>query len=130
MAERSLSAPTLIINNDIIAYVPNSLTHKMGHGEITQRVATTGGEAVKFVISEDVSTKIGTVKFSLYNTQSSIDLINNWKIMSKTGDVAITVNQDAISADYSEMVMINDPDLDTGFDSEIEIEMHGRGVAQ
>jgi hypothetical protein len=128
MAYKAMSNPSVIINNEAIAIVPNSLVWKKGHGEVNQRVASTGGDAVEFVLSEDVSTKVGVVQFKLYTTKRNIDFIDVWKILSKTGAIAITINDGDFVQDFIEMVMCNDPDINASADGEIDIEMKGRGL--
>jgi hypothetical protein len=74
-----ISAPSVIVNNEPIAIVPNSLTYTEGKGEQNVRAASAGGGSVEQVYSENVETNFSMVKFEIYNDAFSIKKAREWK---------------------------------------------------
>lgn len=75
----SLSVPSVIVNNQTIAIVPNSFSYDGGEGEINVRAASGGGNTVESVHSVNAEGKIGQCKFDVYLTPDVDSLIRTWK---------------------------------------------------
>lgn len=74
-----ISAPSIIVNNEPVAIVPNSFEYDEGLGEQMVRAASTGGGAVEQVYSEDVESNFSEFKFEIYPDARSIELARKWK---------------------------------------------------
>ena len=127
MTTNGITTPTVEVNNDIIAIVPNSLVSRGGKGTKTVRPQSSGGGNVEMVISEDATTKKSYIKFELMPTSANIDLIKSWQD-SITG-VAIGISDSSYNESYRNMVMINDPDLNLTAEGTIECQFEGNPVA-
>lgn len=77
--QEGISKPTLLINNETIAIVPNSATFDEGEGETTVRAMSAGGGSIELVISTDAEGMVGGFKVELPNTAKYINLARGWK---------------------------------------------------
>jgi hypothetical protein len=75
----TLSVPSVIVNNQTIAIVPNSFSYDGGEGEINVRAASGGGNTIESVHSVNAEGKIGGCKFDVYLTPDVDSLIRTWK---------------------------------------------------
>ena len=134
MADKTLSVPTIKVNNDVIAIVPNTFTFSAGDGEVNVRAASTGGGNATSVHSENAETMIGKAKFSMYPTVDNIAKIRNWKaaVAENTLEAlqAGSAGGKDFSLAYKGMSVTNEPDFNAGADTVIEIEMAGDRIAQ
>lgn len=119
----TLSNPTAEVNNDAIGIVPNSLTYKKGKGDKNVRPQSAGGNSVSMVITENAETKKGMVKFSLYNTKNNQDLLDAWQDNNAN---TIRLSQDDFVVSFRGMVVITDPDVQTGADGNLEVVFEGQ----
>ena len=127
MAQRTMSNPTVIVNNDVIPIVPGSLSYNDGFGEITVRVGSNGGRSKELYYSEDSSTQKGMVKFNLITSENNVELLKTWLQLSQASGNTIQIVDGSFSSSFSEMYVINNPEINTGPDGEIEINFEGRG---
>ena len=74
-----ISAPTVIVNNEPVAIVPNTLVYTEGKGEQNVRAASTGGGAVEQVFSDNVENNFSMVQFEVFNDANSIKSARAWK---------------------------------------------------
>lgn len=108
----ALADPSLIVNNEPVAIVPNSLKFTEGSGEQTMRAASTGGGGIEQVYSSNIETNFSKVMFEVYNDVDTIEDVRGWKknlnlnvivITGKTPDGKVlkrTFNSAALLADY------------------------------
>ena len=120
----ALANPTLVINNVAIPIVPNSLKFKGGQGEQTMLAQSSGGGATQSVYSEDTESKISFIGFSLRNTPANIELQRNWKNL-KNANAATITGAGGFSRAFNNMAHTNDPDINLGADTPIDIEFMG-----
>ena len=69
----ALADPSVVINNEPVAVVPNSVKYTEGSGEQTMRAASTGGGGVQQVFSRNVETNFSKVMFEVYNDVDTIE---------------------------------------------------------
>lgn len=121
-----LSNPTVIINDQVVAIKPDSLTFKLGRGDMKQRSQSAGGSSIQIVSTEDATTKVGMVKFTLLNTGSNFALIRQWLDASRTdAGVTIRLSDSDTTESFAGMKIITEPDLKTGSDGEAEVDFQG-----
>lgn len=120
---RKLVDPSIVINNIVVAYIPNSLEFKEGFGEQKVRVQTGGGGAKQLVLADDVSKKIGSCKFKIEPTAENINLMRTLKA-NMDGHV-ITISDQDMTRTITGAVLITDYDVKLGTDQEIDLEFHG-----
>jgi hypothetical protein len=125
MSQKTLSNPTIEVNDDVIAIVPNSFVYKKGKGNKGVKSQSSGGDAIETVITEDAETKKSMCKFKLYHTAKNVQLIDDWQSnFSNT----INASEDQISIPFRNMVITVDPERPAGADADIEIEWEGDPV--
>ncbi len=74
-----ISAPAILVNNEVVPIVPNSFEFDEGLGEQTIRAASAGGGSVEQVYSENVEMNFSEFKFQIYPDARSIELARQWK---------------------------------------------------
>ena len=122
--ERTLSNPTVEVNNTVIAIKSGSLSVKNGKGNITIRPQSAGGDSIEVVITEDAETKKGMVKFTLLTTKTNVDYKNLWQ--SEREGVSIRLSEDSFTLSFRNMFIVNDPEVKFGADGEVEFEFEGQ----
>ena len=75
----TLSVPTVIVNNETWAIVPNSFKYDGGEGEINVRAASAGGGNSSSVHSQDAETQIGKCSFDIYLVPGVDNKVATWK---------------------------------------------------
>ena len=120
---QGLSTATVVVNNETVAIVPNSLTIKTGRGENVVKTETYGAGSVEPVVFENLETKKGYVKFSLYPKDTSLEAILSYK--SSKGNNTILVITSENSYTFTNMALTNDPEINFSSDGEIELEFEG-----
>jgi len=126
MTLRSLSNPTVEVNDQPIAIIPNSLSFKPGQGDKTVKTQSAGGGAIEVVISEDATTKKSMVKFKLTNTKENFDLAKI--ITSNISGNTIRLSEGEMVESFRGMVVTTEPERMIGADGELEIEFEGQPV--
>ena len=106
-----LSDAAVLVNNEAVAIMPNSLMYTEGLGEQTMRAASVGNGKTEQVYSANVESNFSRVKFELPTTPENIRLAREWKanrnqnvvqIAGSTpeGEVTRTFTAAALTADY------------------------------
>ena len=121
--DRTLSNPTIELNDAVIAIKPNSLSYKSGKGDIGIRAQSAGGNSISIVKTENAETKKGMVKFVLLTTKGNIDDVKNWQD-TEDGNT-IRFSDGDFNLAFRNMFIISDPEVMTGADGEVELEFEG-----
>ena len=120
----TLSVPGIVVNNVPIKIVPNSFSFRGGFGETNVRSASSGGDASESVHSEDAEARIGMMKWSMFITDDTYNLVSQWK--DRTGGNFVAAGQPATAPkSMGSASMINDPDFESSADGVVEIEFNG-----
>ena len=101
----------VLINNEAIAYTPNTLMFTEGLGEQIINAAVVGGNEVEQVYADNIETNYGRVAFEMPPTIENIAIAKTWKqnknqnvvqIIAETADGQLTrtFRQAAITGDY------------------------------
>jgi len=113
----------VIINNQNIALVPNSVERRYGRGETTVATQSLGAGNVDTVHSVDNTTAKSYFKFSMKVTQENIDAVDAWKL-NLGANVIRYIGTDSNEI-YEQMSVINDPTYPDSNDAVIEVEFEG-----
>lgn len=117
---KRIANPSVLINNMPIAIIPNSCDFTEGLGEQTVEPQSAGGNQIDIVYSEDVKSRLSTVKFSLANTDANIALARSWKINGNAN--VIIINGETMSRTFTSASLVNDYEVGLGADSNLELE--------
>ena len=128
MGNKTLSVPTVIINNETIAIVPNSFTYDGGEGEINVRAASAGGGNTTSVHSQNAETQIGKCKFDIFLTPGVDRYIAVWK--KNVGSNSIQVIQqaaggDSVTLSFDNMSLMNAVERAASADGVTSLEWSG-----
>jgi hypothetical protein len=121
----ALSGSTLLINNEAIAYVPNSLMENEGNPEAQLRAEVIGDGAVDYVGVRDYTTAKAPVKFDLISTIENRQLVRAW-IQNFDQNVIKTISPDGTAAVYENALITNQVEIDTGNDGNITVEFEAK----
>lgn len=120
-----LSNPAIRVNNLSVGFKPNSLVIKTGKGENSVKGVSEGGGNSGIAKSENVETRVGMIKFSLFSTNIDIESFNVWKSINISIGNIIKVIDENFNATMSGAIVINDPDIAMGVDESFEVEFEG-----
>ncbi len=120
---RKIYNPTLIIDNLVVAYLPNSLRYTEGLGEQKLKVQTGGGGTVQNVFAEDISKKQSHVKFKMEPTAENLDFIR--AIKADFNGHVITLSDGDFTRTITGAILVNDYEIGLGMDEEFEVEFLG-----
>lgn len=128
----TLSVPSVIVNNQTIAIVPNSFSYNGGEGEINVRAASGGGNTIESVHSVNAEGKLGSCKFDVYLTPDVDSLIRTWK--SQVGQNSIQFVQRLsgggnVTRSLSRQSLINPIDRMASSDGVVSLEFKGDPMA-
>jgi len=126
MARRILSDPSIRINNDTFAVVPNSISYVSGLGESEVKTQSAGNGNIETVFSENVETRLSMFKCSLYVTAENIASVETLK--NNTNQNFITLSESGVDKVFRNVALTNDPELNFSNDGQVELEFMGDQV--
>jgi hypothetical protein len=121
--QRKIVDATLIIDNNVVGYVPNTLKFTEGFGEQSVRVQTGGGGSVQQVVADDVSMKQSSVMFEVEPTAANISLIRSIK-NNQDGHV-ITISTTGLTRTITGAVLTSNYEVSLGTEETIQLEFIG-----
>lgn len=124
--QRKLVNPALIIDNLVVAYVPNSIRYTEGFGEQQFRTQTGGGGTVQQIIIDDLSKKRSMVKFKIEGTVQNIEFFRAIKA-NQDGHV-ITISDTDFTRTMTGAILVSDYEVDLSNEGEIELEFVGNSM--
>ncbi len=126
MAGNQLTGVQVIVNNDTVAIVPNSLVYNEGLGEQKVHAVSVGDGEVEQVFAQDIETNFGMVKFDLRSNPSSIAQALVWKQNGNENVVSIMgENADGrLIRNFTGASLTSNYDVNIGVDGIINIEFH------
>ncbi len=119
-----LSDATVLVNDEVVAIVPNTLKFTEGFGEQNVRAASVGGGSVEQVFSRDVETALSKVMFDIHTTPDNVKLARTWKSNGNQNVVAIagkTVEAE-LTRTFTQAAMTGDPEIEISTEGVINIE--------
>lgn len=126
MTVLTLNNPTVEVNDNPIAIVPNSLSYKKGRGEKSVKAQSAGGNAIETVVTQNAETKVSMVKFKLYPTKENFDLADVW--IDNINGNTIRLSEGELTESFRGMVTTTEPERMVGADGELELEFQGMPV--
>ncbi|MGD9276251.1 MAG: hypothetical protein PVJ67_03710 [Candidatus Pacearchaeota archaeon] len=130
LIQKVLSNPTIRIDNIVIVPKANTTMINNGFGEKKVTGISSGGGTSGIAVSEDVSTRIGKIKFALFTTPQNLEYLRTWQSVDIAVGVSISVSEGTFSVSGQNCVVINNPDANIGVDESFEVEFHCRQLVQ
>ena len=129
MGNKTLSVPTVIINNETLAIVPNSFSYDGGEGEVTVRAASAGGGNTTSVHSQNAETQIGKCKFDIFLTPDTDSKIAIWKEAVGANQIQVIQRADssgdAVTLSFGNMSLMNAVERAASADGVTSLEWEG-----
>lgn len=127
MAEQ-LSNATILVNNVVVAIVPNSLTFTEGLGEQNLRAASAGGGETEQVYADNVEMKYSTVKFDIMPTIENISSARSWKKNKNANliQVAGQTTDGRLSRTFANAMLMTDYEVPLSSDGNISLEWRAK----
>lgn len=119
----AISSPTLVVNNQVVDVVPNSIKFTEGKGEQSVRPASNGGASVKNIYSDNIEMKKSMVSFAVYPTNEIIDLLRTWK--SNINANAIVIASSSFTRTIVRAALISNYEVPLGADTQIDLDFEG-----
>lgn len=116
----------ILVNNDQISYSADSLSWKDGFGDAEVVNEIVGGGQTDPVYSEDLTSKVGMVKFSMATTAANDALKRAWKANKNNNVVELLGSADEnFQKIFTQAAILEDPEANAATDGKIEIEFKG-----
>lgn len=119
-----LSDAAILVNDEVVAIVPNTLKYTEGFGEQQVRAASVGGGAVEQIYSRDVETSLSKVMFDLHTTPDNVKLARSWKSNGNENVVGIAgkTAEGDVTRTFTQAAFTGDPEIEIGTEGVINIE--------
>lgn len=119
-----LADALLQVNNESVAYIPNTLKYTEGLGEQSIRAASLGGGQVEQIYSNNIEMNFSTISFDMPATKENIDLAREWKTKRNQNGVVIagSTPEGDITKSFERAAILNDYEVALGSDTNITIE--------
>lgn len=123
-----ISDPQIRINNETYQVVPNTIKVDLGLGDSKVMMQSAGNGDVSQVYSEDVTTKVGKVRLSVYATAEQITAIRALKANKNTNYISITDADSELTLVMKNAALVKTPEINFSSEGQIELEFEGNPV--
>lgn len=123
----ALTNGTIIVNDATIAIKPDSIKYKRGVGDRKMRTQSVG-DSVEHITTEDLTTKIGMISFTLIGTDANAEAVANWQDNFDTNAVEM-ITTSGYTLVLQQAVMTVDPEIAVAVEGEIEVVFNGNELA-
>lgn len=120
-----LTEGQLVINNEAIAYVPNTLTYKDGKGEIQVNTNSVGGGAVQVTHGFNVENAKSMVKFGLRITKENEARTATFFNLIGANVLEISDSKSDFAKSFTGMSLMTDPEKAITSDGTFELVFEG-----
>ncbi len=120
---RGISNPTVKRNGQTISIIPNSLSYKLGTGDRVIRAISAGGGAIIPVITDNVETRLGMIKFSVPNTSDGAQIARDSADAGEDNEFQII--DEALQVSFTGMALMTEPERPLSQDGAFELEFMG-----
>lgn len=123
--QKVLANPVVRINNVIITIKPGSASFDLGKGEEKVSGVSVGGGASSVAISDDVTTRVGKMKVTVFTTGENIQRFRDWKSVPIGAGNTVSFTEDNTHIVGKNMRLVNSPDMKIGVDESFDLEFNG-----
>jgi hypothetical protein len=120
-----LSDAAVVVNNEAVAVIPNTVKFTEGFGEQKMRAASIGDGKVEQIFSNDVETSFSKIMFEVPTTVDNISLVRSWKALQNGNVVSIagTNSEGTITRTFQKAAILGDYEVEIGSEASISVEM-------
>ena len=127
MSEIILTDASVEVDDETVTVEANTIVINEGQGEATVKGGTNGGKTIP-IISKDISTQVGMVKFEMPASIAAMNLARDFKALG-AGRVVLVSGTDAqgnrLGRTLTQGVMSNDPEKAVQNEGKIPVEFSG-----
>lgn len=122
-----LTDAAVLVNNEVVGIMPNSLTYTEGLGEQSMRAVSIGEGKTEQIYARDLETSIAMVKFEVPTTPENIALAREWKANENQNVVQIAgrTAEGEVTRTFSGAALLSDYEVQIGTETSIELEFKG-----
>ena len=122
-----LTDAAVLVNNEVVGIMPNSLTYTEGLGEQSIRSVSIGEGKTEQIYARDLETAIAMVKFEIPTTPENIALAREWKGNENQNVVQIAgrTAEGQVTRTFSGAALLSDYEVPIGTETSIELEFKG-----
>lgn len=119
-----LTDATVLVNNEAVGVIPNSVMFTEGLGEQVVRAVSIGGGKVEQVYARNLETNFSKVKFSMPTTPETVRLARQWKTSGNQNVVQIagSTPEGTVTRTFTGAALTADYEVPIGTEENIEIE--------
>jgi hypothetical protein len=119
-----LSNAQVLVNNDVVAIIPNTLTFTEGLGEQNIRAASSGGSQTEQVFSDNIEMRYSTVKFEIPSTVENIEKAKDWKVNKNQNLIQVSgrTTDGKLTRTFSQAALLTDYEVPLTSDGNITLE--------
>jgi hypothetical protein len=128
MGNQILSVPSVIVNNETWAIVPNSFMYDGGEGEITVKAASAGGGTTTSVHAQNAESMIGKCKFDVFLTtdlDSKIATLKEAVGANSIQAIQRAASGEAVTLSFDNMSLVNPVEREASADGVTSLEFEG-----
>ena len=120
-----LTDAAVLVNDEAVGIIPNSLSFTEGLGEQKIRAVSIGGGATEQVFANDLETNYSMVKFEMPTTPENVTLARSWKTNGNGNVVAIAgeTPEGQLTRTFTQAALTADYEVPIGTEANISIEM-------
>jgi hypothetical protein len=120
MAQIAASLADLLINNERVSYIPNTLSYNLGIPTTQSNPAISGNTVIQNY-SRDYSQAKGMVKFDMVNTRENLTFFKNW-VANYQANAIQMIFDNGTTVLYATAAIKSQTDFSTGNDSKLTVE--------
>ncbi len=122
-----LTDAAVLVNNEVVGIMPNTLAYTEGLGEQSMRAVSIGEGKTEQVYARDLETAIAMVKFEIPTTPENIALARTWKANENQNVVQIAgrTAEGEVTRTFSGAALLGDYEVQIGTETSIELEFKG-----
>lgn len=128
MAQQLINDLQLVINDELIAYVPKSLKYTSSTAKVEVKALTTGGTGTSSVHSLDATESLSKVSFDIKATKQTLKSLNVWFSQIAKNVIELSSANGDIAGAFVGMSLIEMPMLEFGADANITVEFVGDSI--
>lgn len=119
-----LAEAVVIVNNEAIGIVPNTLKFSEGLGEQAVHPVSVGGGKTEQVFANNLETNFGRVMFEVRTTVDNVELVRGWKLNGNGNVIQVAAEADGqqLTRTFNQAVLTGDYDIEIGSDTTITLE--------
>lgn len=119
-----LADATVLVNNEPVAVIPNTVKYTEGLGEQSIRAASTGGGGVEQIYSNNIESNFSQVMFEVPATKENIERAREWKTNRNQNVVTIagTTPEGDITRSFTQAAILNDYEVELGSETNVSME--------